>query len=284
MGSGAATPPSPTAGKGHTVEECAANAGLPDHDGDGLSDLCEAALARSFAPELLADPEDCALPRDGTRPLAGGYFYAVSPLGRSGEVVRIAFMPAYYRDCGWRGMQRLLRVGRGNAHAGDSELIVLEVRRDDAAQWRTVAVFLSAHCFGRSDGRCRWFRGRDLDDEFTWVAGRGGAPQVWVARDKHANYPSRCESGHWHQERCARSPARYRFPIERPEQNIGSRALPQFGREACVRAEQLPLRLPGSVAGTTECLWSREGPFRGWQHGPGAATPYGLVLQRLAGL
>ena len=277
--------PSPTLMVGQVLEPCAALAQSPDEDRDGISDLCETTLARAFAPELLIDPKDCSSTSDTTR-LAGGYFYIVHPVDAARAIVRIAYLPAYYADCGWRGAQRVLRLGRSNPHAGDSELIVVEVRRDDAARWQTVGVFLSAHCFGRSDGRCRWYRGAELNG-FRWVDGHtGGAPQIWVARDKHANYPSRalCESGHWRQERCARQPARYRFPVELPEQNVGSRDRPGFDADGCVRAEQLPLRMTGAMPGTRECLWSLDMPFRGWQRGPRSATPYGAVLRRLAGL
>lgn len=270
---------------GVAVRGCV-GAGLSfDEDHDGLSTTCEEALAAAFAPELLADPADCLWDRAGDR-LAGAYLHAVHPLSATGDSVRLAFMPAYQRDCGWRGLQRVLRLGRENAHAGDSELILLDVRRDRPGTWRTVGVFLSAHCFGRSDGRCRWFRESDLAD-FAWSDDRPGAPLVWVARDKHANYPSRasCESGHWFQERCSGTPKAYRFPVAHPHQNVGSRGRPRFGAEGCVPAEGLPLPVPESTAGAIECLWSRSAEFRGWRRDhPGSARPYGLLLHQIGGL
>ena len=256
----------------------------PDSDGDGLSDSCEAFLAAQFAPELRVDTTDCSW-NGGARVLAGGYFHVVHPLNSAGDSIRLIYLPAYFRDCGWRGFQKALRFGRSNAHAGDSELIVVDVRREQADRWLTTAVFLSAHCYGRSDGRCRWFRGDELA-EFEWVV-PSGAPRVWVARDKHANYPSRraCESGHWAQESCSEASVSYRFPTALADQNLGSRMRPRFGPRGCVRSEELPFAVPGAQSGTSECFWSTDDPFRGWQgNSGGSATPYGLLLQRIAGL
>ena len=266
------------------ADECRGTAPAADADGDGLSDRCELFLATRFAPELRADTTDCSwITSPGM--LAGGYFHVVHPLNASGDSVRIAYLPAYFRDCGWRGFQRALRFGRGNAHAGDSEIILIDVRRTGADSWQTTGVFLSAHCFGRSDGRCRWFRGGELE-QFEWTSAPLSAPRVWVARDKHANYPTRsaCESGHWRQERCAKTGPQYRFPVAQ-ERNLGTRARSPFGPQGCVRADQLqfpPLTAPSDA---TECVWSAEIAFRGWlRDHPGSATPYGLILQRIAGL
>ena len=161
-----------------------------DADRDGLDDRCELALAQAFAPELIVDSRDCLWTEDSSLPrLGGGYFFAAQ---RTRAAVRIVFLPAYYRDCGWSGAVCVLVGGNCGAHAGDSELIVVDVVPDSAPRrWRTDGVFLSAHCFGRSDGRCRWYRSDGLR-AFAWAdSARGGAPRAWVARGKHAHYPSR---------------------------------------------------------------------------------------------
>lgn len=259
-----------------------------DADADGLDDACELALASAFAPELIVDARDC-LWRENPAParLDGGYLFAAQPTLGEGAV-RIAYLPAYYRDCGWTGIACTFRGPGCSAHAGDSELIVVDVVPDAAVGvWRTVGVFLSAHCFGRSDGRCRWFRGDELS-AFAWAGDiAGGAPRVWVARGKHANYPSRgaCDSGHWYQDTCDENRMVVRFPVQSTDQNLGSRLSSRFGRRGCVAGASLPLGTDGTQPDARECFWDAAAPFRGWQNdGTGAPpTPYGHSLAAFAG-
>ena len=261
---------------------------LHDVDGDRLDDGCELALARDFAPELMVDSTECLWLAD-VRParLAGGYLFAARPLADGG--VRIAYLPAYARDCGWDGTLCRLRPGGCGAHAGDSELLVLDVVRSAGRQpaWTVAGVFLSAHCGGRSGGRCRWFRGAELD-RFTWTDGiRRGAPRVWVARGKHAHYPTPrdCDRGHWSYDSCGRNSAALRFPIASAAQNIGSRARPLPAPDGCPLASALPLGPAGLDPSARECLWDATRPFRGWQpdaRGPGP-TSYGRSLTEIAG-
>lgn len=274
-----------------------------DTDADGLADACEFALARSFAPELVVDRRDClwdAAP--AVHRLGGGYLFAAE---RVGSGVRIAYLPAYVRDCGWTGSVCATRGPGCGAHAGDSELIVVDVApadvrdgapgdaapNDPSPRWRTVGVFLSAHCFGRSDGRCRWYRGRALA-AFAWAHGQPfGAPRVWVARGKHAHYPSRtaCDRGHWFYDSCDRNDVVARFPVRAPAQNVGSRARPQPNADGCLTARELPLGLPlggrGANVGVEECMWDAARPFRGWQAAATGAAPtaYAYYLARVAG-
>ena len=266
-----------------TAETCAGSA--VDADGDGMDDRCELALAQAFAPELMVDARDClwtAAP--SPRRLGGGYLFAAQ---RTAEGARLAFMPAYYRDCGWSGAACVLRGGKCGAHAGDSELIVVDVVPDrSAGRWRTAGVFLSAHCFGRSDGRCRWYRGAALRD-FAWVDGAPfGAPRVWVALGKHGNYPSRraCDGGHWLYDSCDANRDTVRFPILTSAQNAGTRRHPLPAPDGCVASEALPLGAGGSSPGTHECPWDPSRPFRGWQaDGEGSSTSYARYLDGVAG-
>jgi hypothetical protein len=274
-----------------SAARCAAPAG--DADADGLDDACELALARAFAPELVVDRRDCLWAADtaGGR-LGGGYLFVAQ---RQGARVRLAYLAAYYRDCGWSGAACALRAGACGAHAGDSELVVVDVVPDDArGRWRAEAVFLSAHCFGRSDGRCRWYRGRALD-RFAWAdAAPRGAPRVWVARGKHAHYPSRasCDAGHWLYDSCDGNREVARFPVRSAGQNAGSRARPLPAPDGCVRGGALPLGAGGASPATApradrrECVWDETRPFRGWQGDARGAGPtsYGVVLRRVAGL
>jgi hypothetical protein len=238
----------------------------------------------AFAPELVIDPNDC-LWQGGASParLRGGYLFAAQPLG---AMVRIAFLPAYQRDCGWSGLACAARAGRCGAHAGDSELIVVDVVPSGINGWRTTAVFLSAHCFGNSAGRCRWYRAEDLHS-FEWVDARSlGAPRVWVAVGKHANYPTSrsCDAGHWFLDSCDHNGFRVRFPVLTSDQNIGSRAHPLPWPDGCIASANLPLGGDGFDLGSQECIWDDARPFRGWQATPQGdlPTPYARYLTRIA--
>jgi hypothetical protein len=288
------TPPSPTrlgVASGWTPTLC--RAAVRDRDADGLDDECELSLAHAFAPELRVDPRDCIWTADarGNR-LDGGYLFAVEA-GLAGERLRIAYLPAYVRDCGWHGPPCVTRARGCSAHDGDSELIVVAARYDSSTdRWLAEAVFLSAHCFGRSAGRCRWYEREELR-RFAWAGdSHRGAPRVWVARGKHGNYPSpeACDSGHWAYDSCDGNSVTYRFPVSSAAQNIGSRRhpLPPAGEEAhagCIEASAVVRRVSAVAAGTRECFWDPALPFRGWQRsGRGQPpTPYARVLEVAAG-
>ena len=274
-----------------TAESCRVPA--RDRDADGVDDDCELALARAFAPELVADPRDCGWEAgiDGGR-LGGGYLFAAESAPDS-RALRVAYLPAYFRDCGWEGLPCLTRGADCAAHDGDSELLVVETRHDaSSGRWTAVAVFLSAHCFGRSDGRCRWYVGSELR-RFEWVRGvERSAPRIWVAKGKHANYPSRgdCDSGHWFYDTCDGNSVAYRFPVTSNLQNIGSRRrpLPEPGAarpRGCVGASQLLWAPTGADPLVHECFWDANAPFRGWQRRTRgvAPTPYARVLHFAAG-
>lgn len=67
-----------------------------DRDADGLSDACELGLARAFAPVLMVRAAGCNWDTS-VRPArpGGGYLHAVQ---RAGATVRVAYLPAYFRD------------------------------------------------------------------------------------------------------------------------------------------------------------------------------------------
>jgi hypothetical protein len=269
-----------------TADLCGAAA--RDRDIDGVDDECELALAKAFAPELIVDPRDCSWDA-GVEParLGGGYVFAVenTPDRRA---IRIAYMPAYYRDCGWEGLPCVTRGPECAAHAGDSELIVVQARYHPSGRWVADAIFLSAHCFGRSAGRCRWYRGGELR-HFAWVDGiLRSAPRIWVAKGKHANYPSprECDTGHWYYDSCDGNSVAYRFPVVSSAQNVGSRRQPLPLGDAsnpagCLTAERLPLPSTAADAGTRECFWDPTAAFRAWQRDPAgsAPSPYARVLR-----
>ena len=253
-----------------TPETCRSGA---DEDGDLLSDTCETALAMAFAPELVVSERSCNWTDTG---LGGGYFFGVE-WTPDGEGARIAYLPAYFTDCGWRGAKCWIRLAGGcRGHAGDSELVAVEIVWNESL-WRVVGVFLSAHCF--DDGGCRWYRGDALSG-FSWTGetARSG-PVVWVAEGKNANYPSAaaCDRGHHFYDTCDANRFSYRFPV-RAGGNIGSRAGP-IGRDGCVGR-------PGSEEGAgdhgpEECFWSAVA-FRGWNREvTDGVTPYERYLARV---
>ena len=270
-----------------TLDRCGDTA--RDRDVDGIDDDCELALAQAFAPELIVDPRECSWDASVEPARLGrGYLFAAER-APDHRAIRIAYIPAYFRDCGWEGLQC---VGRGlecAAHAGDSELIVVQARYA-SARWEADAVFLSAHCFGRSDGRCRWYQSSELR-HFAWINGiPRSAPRIWVAKGKHANYPSprECDTGHWYYDSCDGNSVAYRFPVVSKAQNVGSRhhPLPQGDASnptGCITAERLPLPSAATDAGTRECFWNPTATFRGWQRDPAGRppTPYAVLLRRV---
>ncbi len=77
-----------------------------DSDTDGLADHCEFPIARSFAPMLhFANGGQCP----------GGEPYWAARRTSTNRV-RIAYIMAYYKDCGYA------------PHAGDSEMIMVDVQ------------------------------------------------------------------------------------------------------------------------------------------------------------
>ena len=271
-----AEPPGIAAAPGRCIDA------LPDTDRDGLADACELALSQAFAPLLMMHATRCTLPAPGSaQRVAGGYFHAAQP---AQGVVRLVYMPAYYRDCGWTGLKCVLVDCSG--HAGDSELIVVDVRRNQNGAWYTDAVFLSAHCFGRSEGGCRWYRGADLE-RFEWVDDlERGAPVVWVSDGRNANYPSyaACERGHWRMDSCARDSTPWRFPVT-TGRDIGSRVVPLVDGEhpaGCVSGRFVEPSDELIVApDDVECFWTMTSDFGGWQGAAAGATAYGEYLDRL---
>jgi hypothetical protein len=279
----AACAPSRTATLPHATHAllpiCADSA--TDSDSDGVADACEFEIARRFAPLLNASGSACNVVHttDGDR-LGGGYLYAVARTSDGG--MRIAYLPAYFQDCGWHGAKCHLPGVDCAPHAGDSEFIVVDVDSTDHG-WLPSGVFLSAHCFGKSVASCRWYRGSDLA-EFDWPAKYTAGPMVWVANGRNANYPTRgaCERGHWWIDTCAGERTTYVFPVEHGL-NIGSRVKPASER-GCIPADTIDQAHENTTDGTMECMWDPNAEFRGWQRVERGVTAYSRYLQVFAGM
>jgi hypothetical protein len=248
-----------------------------DADGDGLSDDCEDALLRRFAPTFVASPMACNWDAASGR-LKGGYLVGAEPVEGG---IRLAYLPAYLEDCGWAGLECLLRPRGGcDPHHGDSEAVFVDLVADAPVHdWHPERVFLSAHCFSRSDGRCRWFD----REEVQWF---GSTSVIWVAEGKNANYPSKgaCDSGHWGFDTCDRNARRFRFPVVSARQNIGTfeRRFPhRADPSGCVARPELVEE--SDAAEGRECVWSDE-TFGGWSGlDEGTSTGYRRYLKDIAG-
>ncbi len=248
-----------------------------DSDRDGLADACELALVRHFAPTLVVSTRDCLWRPDGGG-LFGGYLNGAQPAGAG---VRLAYLPAYTRDCGWGALTCVPRRAGCSGHDGDSELILVDVARSED-RWRVTGVFLSAHCGEHEAGDCRWHRG-DALRAFSWHDG----PIVWVARGKHAHYPTHasCDRGNWRRDTCDGPVVAARFPVIDAGRNIGSRDAPSWGPGGCVRGDMLAISPRDAVDDPDECMWDARRPFRGWQ-GAFRGTPpraYAGMLAQFAG-
>ncbi len=227
---------------GLTIEQCQAGT---DSDGDGLTDACELTVARAFAPWMRVHPSD-----DITR----DEYYAVTP--STGNRILVFYAFGYHRDHG-----RVCSHAICTAHNGDSEFVIVEVAAQSDPTWYMTEVFLSAHL---GEG---W--GADHSDRFdaTELDSYRGAPIVWVAKNKHANYKSKaaCEGGGlgWGiAEHCGSNELAF-FRVyadgnlgqsENDNPGAGLRMLTN-----CVGSRSRP-NLP-----RTECYWIAGRRFYGWQ-------------------
>lgn len=239
----------------------------------GLSLRCQLEFASRFAPVLVVRAGGCNWEARKEQ-LGGGYFFAVQ---RVDSVVRVAYLPAYFEDCGWYGIKCWIPGVDCTPHRGDSEFIVVELQEAPARAWRVTGVFLSAHCFGRSVSDCRWYRGKGLE-RFQW---QDTSPIVWVSDGRNANYPSRraCDMGHHSLDTCDRNNVQYRYPVAE-NRNIGSRSRPAR-QGGCVSGSEVgsPVAEPEAL----ECFWDANAKFRGWKTGVAGVTGYFRYLVEIAG-
>ncbi len=224
---------------GLTIEECQSGT---DSDGDGLTDDCEKKVAQAFAPWMRVHPDD-----DVTR----DEYYVVMP--STGNRILVFYAFGYHRDHGRASFY---------AHNGDSEFVIVEVAAQSDPTWYMTEVFLSAH-LGE-----KW--GADHSGRFgaTELASSRGAPIVWVAKNKHANYTSKaaCDGGGagWGiVEHCGKSYLT-RFEVF-DDGNLGQSGNDNPGTgyrmlNNCVESRSRPNTTTG-----IECYWVSGRRFYGWQ-------------------
>lgn len=274
-------------------------AGINDADYDGMDDGCEQRLAAQFSPSISAAPAsfDCG-------PTIEPY-WAVKYFPGPSNLVRIAYLLAYRRDCGTTGigtalLAKLFTVitlngfinnaarsfgldfsldDPGAGHSGDSEWVMVNVRYNTfTTRWALVSVKFSAHDGTVVSGTKEWPVG---NIEIPGGSISGGFPRVWVALNKHANYVSRasCNAGRGPgglaHDNCDPSiPDSYRLPFNYLR-NVGSRQKSLINAGTCVQSVQ-PAFYPG-----TECFWNRTDTFDGWlqyPYGHPASPYYGSLL------
>jgi hypothetical protein len=304
-GDGGITDPNPSApgyfgGTLYAPAACfsATGAGINDADYDGMSDFCEQRLAALFAPAFATAPASYDCDRGMEPYWSAKYFPA------RGNVVRIAYLFSYYRDCGssgtilsalgsfigtvftFNGLFPDYSLGpipissadQTESHSGDSEFLIVDLRWDAASMhWYLSRAFLSAHFGTAADGS------RSVSTSgISYPTKYGGYPLVWVAANKHANYPSRstCNAGRGplgtiHDNCDSNSPiygSRMYFSGYR---NVGSAQQSLIGAQGCVTSQNQPLFKPG-----TECFWKPGDYFDGWLQYPYGtrATPYYSLL------
>ncbi len=225
---------------------------VADADHDFLADHCEYELARAFSPSLRMDPGDVFCGR-GEPHWAAKYFLDGN--------VRIAYMPAYYDDCGGAGVPDWADY----SHHGDSEFIMVEVAYSaQSARWEFRNMFLTAHW-----GKSMWDQSEWVTTEADFAIRALTHPVVWVAKWKHANYKSRWSCDNF-QDDCSSFPVRLRLPVL-PTRNVGSMHNSPYG---CATST---LWFAGS--GRTECFYT-EKTFHGWYPGGSGSevTPYHRFL------
>ena len=249
-------------GSNTTPETCFAATGrtITDSDKDWLDDGCEYRVAYAFAPEMLFYYAASCF--EGEPYWAAKYF-------PSSGVVRIAYMPAYYEDCGEYDVSPPL-----TDHTGDSEFIYVEVTYNATTKhWLFHRMWLSPHYGEGAADRSALVP----PEETSFHERYRSHPHIWVASSKHANYKSveacrtpvvvstfpRIEA----YDRCS---SEYNYPVRFPVttfNNVGSR----FVGTQCV-----PSRGPYAGNGRQECFYYRNSSFRGWQtqHHGNAPPPY----------
>lgn len=225
-----------------------------DADRDGLTEVCENALAAAFAPRLAFSASD----RTGREPR-----WAARPL--SAGKVRIAYLLSLYFDDGTYGCSFGLILCGG--HYGDSETIVLDVYYNGTSRhWVLHLAVFSAH--GVYNVYPRVF---SAYPSMNFSDKKGGYPKAFLALRKHALYRSdtECDDGELGLDEC-QADTEQRIPAG-SALNIGSRDGHSAGQD-CVRSQVF------TSSTATECYWTVR-DFGGWQGKSPKAGAYSRILE-----
>jgi hypothetical protein len=228
-----------------TDQHCAGESGgTTDLDQDGLADDCEHWLALKFAPKMLYDRAD-----DVRRES----YWAAKPIKIG--LVRVFYALGYYFDLGTTA-DCYINISLCEGHSGDSEWVTFDLKYNRSTQhWYLYAGQLSAHEYiypltPSTSGWIPWL---------TYPDRAGGYPLIFVARQKHANYPTReiCNDGSvFGSDDCESNDQSFR-PDVLASRNLGSNGYRLLNKVASTYSfYQNPVRY--------EYMWSSS-YFFGWQ-------------------
>lgn len=223
-----------------------------DTDQDGFRDSCEHELAYQFRPGLVMSPNDDAPTRESYWSVRRG----------AGTEIQIFYLIAYHRDAG--------EVNTGlTAHDGDSEFIIIRIEEAASAHWWLTSATLSAH----------WQTSGDATEtvgysSLLYVNNYRGRPDVYVARNKHANYKDRstCDAGGGGTDTCDDNSGRSDVEVN-SVRNVGNLWAPGGGLTLITTTYSV-YGYPG-----WEEFWDFNVNFAGWQGDHlDAAGPYANSL------
>ena len=211
------------------------NPGIADADKDWLADHCELELARGFAPSWGMSADDGC---PGAEPLWAAKYH------NNQQVVRLAYLPAYYDDCGGSS---------AFDHRGDSEFVMVQVVFNAGTQhWEYQTMWLSCHWHGGINSCSQWVSASETQFR-VWPLAH---PYVIVAERKHSNYRAAdvCGEDMFNYDECQPF-FPFRFPVD-PARNVGSR---HVALVPCIGSY-------GAMAGSgrTECFYTEDRSFCGW--------------------
>jgi hypothetical protein len=172
-----------------TAAYCADSTASNDLDQDGMSDYCEKVLIAAFAPAIrYANTDD--VQRES--------YWAARQLP-DGKV-RLFYAIGYYIDLGVISSKLTLCVlglqgDKCYPHHGDSEHVVLDTYfNPSTGHWLVDHAWYSHHGSYNEFGK---LPSKPYPLALSYPVKKGGYPLAWVARSKHANYPSQsaCNAG-----------------------------------------------------------------------------------------
>ncbi|MBA3579396.1 MAG: hypothetical protein H0W42_05355 [Gemmatimonadaceae bacterium] len=244
-----------------------------DRDQDGVDDGCEAELAIAFNPQIVLMSNDCDTRRQP--------YFAVRYAYSGGDAIFIFYAISYVYDCG-PPFTCGNDVPNCDTHRGDSEWIVAEVGRYSSSTrpWALKYATLSAHWntdWG-NDNTAR-YAAEDLEDADGSPA--FGAPKIWVAQHKHANYRSQsvCDAaGYFNLDNCEHPDGLYHTLDIAAAYNLGRSFIPFLG------ASYSPVYDRRSNNGNAEYYWVPAARFCGWSYytSGSCAGPYEESLRAYA--